>query len=75
MSGPELMRGIVGTTAAKVAAFTLDGRLVSGHATGYPINRPRPGWADQDPLDWWRGCASAPSFPGSRLARCGRSGS
>nr|WP_225955164.1 FGGY-family carbohydrate kinase [Kibdelosporangium phytohabitans] len=44
-----------GTTAVKVAAFTVDGRPVRAHSTGYPISRPRPGWAEQDPLDWWRG--------------------
>jgi xylulokinase len=59
MNAPELIVGIdVGTTAAKVAAFTVDGRLVSAHTTGYPIDRPRQGWAEQDPLDWWRGCVT-----------------
>lgn len=48
----------VGTTTTKVAAFTLDGRLVGAHTTGYPIARPRPGWAEQNPLDWWRGCVT-----------------
>ncbi|MGW3467729.1 xylulokinase [Saccharopolyspora sp. NPDC000995] len=57
MHAPELMLGIdVGTTAVKVAAFSLDGEPVAAHTTGYPIARPREGWAEQDPLDWWRGC-------------------
>jgi xylulokinase len=56
MGTPELMLGIdVGTTAVKVAAFSLDGEPVGSHTTGYPIHRPRPGWAEQDPLDWSRG--------------------
>ena len=46
----------IGTTAVKVAAFTVQGQLVGAHTTGYSINRPRPGWAEQDPLDWWHGC-------------------
>lgn len=46
----------VGTTAVKVAAFELDGTPVAAHTTAYPIHRPRPGWAEQDPVDWWRGC-------------------
>lgn len=51
------MLGIdVGTTAVKVAAFDLDGGLVATHTAAYPIHRPRPGWAEQDPADWWRGC-------------------
>ncbi|MFD1532608.1 FGGY family carbohydrate kinase [Pseudonocardia aurantiaca] len=59
MKAPELMLGIdVGTTAVKVAAFTVQGDLVSAHTTDHPIGRPRPGWAEQDPLDWWRGCVT-----------------
>jgi xylulokinase len=59
MGDSGLMLGIdVGTTAVKVAAFTMDGRPVRTQTTGYPISRPRPGWAEQDPLDWWRGCVT-----------------
>lgn len=54
-----LLLGIdVGTTAVKVAVFTVDGEPVAAHTTPYPISRPRPGWAEQDPLDWWRGCVA-----------------
>ena len=57
MTDSELLLGIdVGTTAVKVAAFTVDGERVAAHAVSYPVHRPRPGWAEQDPLDWWRGC-------------------
>lgn len=53
----ELLLGIdVGTTAVKVALFDAAGQLVRSHSTPYPIHRPNPGWAEQDPLDWWRGC-------------------
>ncbi|MDA3630548.1 FGGY family carbohydrate kinase [Saccharopolyspora sp. WRP15-2] len=52
-----LMLGVdVGTTAVKVAVFELGGNLVATHTAAYPIHRPRPGWAEQDPMDWWRGC-------------------
>lgn len=57
--GEELLVGIdIGTTAVKVAAFTVDGRQAGAHTEAYPITRPRPGWAEQDPLDWWRGCVA-----------------
>jgi xylulokinase len=46
----------IGTTSVKIAAFRPDGTLLRQHRTGYDIARPRPGWAEQDPLDWWRGC-------------------
>ena len=53
----DLVLGVdVGTTAVKVALFGADGKLVATHRTAYPIHRPRPGWAEQDPLDWWNGC-------------------
>ncbi|MER7083090.1 xylulokinase [Saccharopolyspora kobensis] len=59
MARPAMMLGIdVGTTAVKVAAFELDGTLVAAHTEAYPIHRPQPGWAEQDPMDWWRGCAA-----------------
>ncbi|KZM73407.1 xylulokinase [Nocardia terpenica] len=55
----DLMLGIdVGTTAVKVVAFTVGGRPVAAHTTPYPIDRRRPGWAEQDPLDWWNGCTA-----------------
>jgi xylulokinase len=55
----DLVLGVdVGTTAVKVALFGADGKLVSTHRTAYPIHRPRPGWAEQDPLDWWNGCVN-----------------
>jgi xylulokinase len=40
----------------QVAAFTPGGERVAAQVVGYPVHRPRPGWAEQDPLDWWRGC-------------------
>lgn len=46
----------LGTTAVKVAAFTLDGRPVAASTVAHPTHRPHPGWAQQDPSDWWRGC-------------------
>ncbi|WP_245745975.1 xylulokinase [Nocardia altamirensis] len=55
-SGTLLLGIDIGTTAVKVAVFTADGQPLAEHSTPYPISRPRPGWAEQDAWDWWRGC-------------------
>src|SRR5262245_9672711 len=42
----------VGTTGARAAAFSLDGRLVTEVRQRYRTRVPRPGWAEQDAGDW-----------------------
>lgn len=50
-----LLLGIdVGTTAAKAALFTLDGRLQAVGQAEYAVNHVRPGWVEQNPEDWWQ---------------------
>lgn len=44
----------VGTTAVKLAVIGLDGRLHQTHQQTYPIARPGPDRAEQDPADWTR---------------------
>jgi xylulokinase len=58
----QLLLGIdVGTTGTKAALFTPDGRLRALGQAEYPIYHPRPGWAEQDPEDWWQAvCAAVP---------------
>jgi xylulokinase len=44
----------VGTTAVKGVAITPSGELLAEAEEPYPLSIPRPGWAEQDPDDWWR---------------------
>jgi len=44
----------VGTTAVKGVAIAHDGTVLARAEAGYPLSTPRPGWAEQDPEDWWR---------------------
>jgi xylulokinase len=44
----------VGTTATKGVAIDPDGDVLARAEAGYPLSTPRPGWAEQDPEDWWR---------------------
>jgi xylulokinase len=40
----------------------------------YPLSTPRPGWAEQDPEDWWRASQTALARLGAEGARVGLSG-
>lgn len=44
----------VGTSGVKGLALDADGSVVAAADAGYPFSTPRPGWAEQDPEDWWR---------------------
>jgi xylulokinase len=55
----EIILGIdIGTTAVKVAAFTVRGDLLRSHTAPSRTSRPREGWAEQDAADWWHACAT-----------------
>lgn len=44
----------IGSTNVKAALFnTEEWRIVSQDTVSYPTYYPRPGWAEQDPKDWW----------------------
>jgi xylulokinase len=57
---PEIVVGLdVGTSAVKAVALGLDGRVIASHEAAYPLAVPKPGWAEQDPEDWWRAAEEA----------------
>lgn len=60
----------VGTSSTKLSLFDEQGRLLTAHAAGYPVNYPQPEWAEQDPDVWWKAvCQLGPEImkhPGAR---------
>jgi xylulokinase len=48
----------VGTSGVKAVAVSHTGRVVATAEEGYGLSTPRPGWAEQDPADWWRAAES-----------------
>lgn len=77
------MMGIdVGTTGTRAVVVRPDGHVV-GAATGdhQPMRMPKPGWAEQDPEDWWgatvravRSALDAAGIKGADIAAVGLSG-
>jgi xylulokinase len=44
----------VGTSGVKGIAISSDGELLASASEEYALSTPQPGWAEQDPEDWWR---------------------
>jgi xylulokinase len=44
----------VGTSGVKALAVSETGKVLAIAEEEYPLSIPRPGWAEQDPEDWWR---------------------
>jgi xylulokinase len=42
-----------GTQSAKAGVWTVDGETVSRGSSPLEVSSPRPGWAEQDPRQWW----------------------
>ena len=44
----------VGTSGAKCIIVDQNGKVVASSTQEYPLYTPRPGWAEQNPEDWWQ---------------------
>ncbi|HEY3971608.1 MAG TPA: xylulokinase [Candidatus Sulfotelmatobacter sp.] len=50
----------VGTGGTRALVIDATGKIIaSGSEEHEPFASPRPGWAEQDPRDWWRACGLA----------------
>ncbi|MBR7040684.1 MAG: xylulokinase [Clostridia bacterium] len=45
----------VGTSGAKCILCDDTGKVLASSTKEYPLSTPKPGWAEQDPEDWWEG--------------------
>lgn len=53
MPGPYLMGIDLGTESVRAGIFGTDGSPIVFRTQPYGISHPRPGWAEQNPDDWW----------------------
>ena len=50
----------LGTTGVKAALFRADdGQVIASTFFDYPLYHPQPGWAEQQPADWWKATIAA----------------
>ncbi|MBO5197842.1 MAG: xylulokinase [Lachnospiraceae bacterium] len=49
----------IGTSACKVALFCRDGSVAALDGEGYEVYYPHPGWAEQNPEEWWEAVCTA----------------
>ena len=56
----KLLLGIdYGTGGCKVTALGTDGSFAGEASVEYPTFHERPGWSEQDPVDWWKSLCDA----------------
>lgn len=56
----EAFLGIdLGTSSVKALVVDLDGTVRGNGSAEYPVLRPQPGWAEQDPDTWWEATSTA----------------
>ncbi len=49
----------LGTSSLKALAVSSAGHVLGVESAGYPLLQPRPGWAEQNPDDWWAAACAA----------------
>jgi xylulokinase len=73
-TGDALVGIDVGTSGVKALALSPTGDVLARVEKEYPLSTPQPGWAEQDPEDWWAATQSALDELGVEPASIGLSG-
>ena len=69
MSTPAVIGLDLGTTGARAVLADVSGATLAVHEAPYDLHTPRPGWAEQSPVDWERAAFTALSAVASRAER------
>src|SRR6185437_2557917 len=56
---PRFLGVDVGTSGVKAILVAPNGEVTSSAVASLELSTPRPGWAEQDPEDWWRATVEA----------------
>jgi xylulokinase len=60
MAAEQALVGLdVGTSGVKAIAISSTGEVLARAERGYALSTPHPGWAEQNPEDWWRAAEEA----------------
>lgn len=56
---PHLLGIDIGTSGTKTLICTARGKVIATAMAEHPIRSPKPGWSEQNPLDWWNATIAA----------------
>jgi xylulokinase len=60
VKSPPYLLGIdIGTSGTKTLLCDNRGKVLATAMAEHPISSPKPGWSEQNPLDWWRAAGIA----------------
>ena len=80
MNAPDALLGIdIGTSGCKAVLLDANAKVLASVMVDYPLAVPKPGWAEQNPADWWEAtCGSVrqvlEQVPGVQVKAIGLSG-
>jgi xylulokinase len=56
---PHLLGIDIGTSGTKTLICNEKGKVLATAMAEHPISSPKPGWSEQNPLDWWKATINA----------------
>ena len=56
---PHLLGIDIGTSGTKTLICNEKGKVLATAMAEHPISSPKPGWSEQNPVDWWKATIAA----------------